>query len=81
MTRLHAAIRTVLQRGIANMGTTYRDFVGPFGEPGSNQEALRVWGQADQACPRCGTLIVKQRVAGRGTHLCPTCQPVDSPYY
>lgn len=73
---LYDAIRTVLQRGIANMGTSYRDFVGPFGEPGSNQEALRVWGQAGQACPRCGTRLVKGRVAGRGTHFCPTCQPL-----
>ena len=25
-------------------------------------------------CPRCGTEIVKSRVAGRGTYTCPSCQ-------
>ncbi|MBA3704127.1 MAG: hypothetical protein H0W79_15170, partial [Rubrobacteraceae bacterium] len=24
--------------------------------------------------PRCGTEIIKSRVAGRGTHSCPVCQ-------
>jgi formamidopyrimidine-DNA glycosylase len=72
--RLHAAVVAVLQRGIANQGTSYRDFVGPFGEQGSNQEDLRVWGRAGLPCPRCGTPIQKVRVAGRGTHLCPACQ-------
>ncbi|HEV7217122.1 MAG TPA: DNA-formamidopyrimidine glycosylase [Chloroflexota bacterium] len=74
--RLHGAIVAVLRRGIHNQGTSYRDFVGPFGEPGSNQEDLRVWRRGGQACPRCGTPIQKLRVAGRGTHLCPSCQRV-----
>ncbi|HEY8745118.1 MAG TPA: zinc finger domain-containing protein, partial [Chloroflexota bacterium] len=73
--RLHAAVVAVLRRGIANQGTSYRDFVGPFGESGSNQEDLRVWRRAGQPCLRCGTLIQKLRVAGRGTHVCSTCQP------
>ncbi len=73
--RLHAAVVAVLRRGIANQGTSYRDFVGPFGESGSNQEDLRVWRRAGQPCLRCSTLIQKLRVAGRGTHVCSTCQP------
>jgi formamidopyrimidine-DNA glycosylase len=74
ISRLHAAIGAVLRRGIANQGTSYRDFVGPFGEPGSNQEDLRVWRRAGQPCLRCGAPIQKLRVTGRGTHLCPVCQ-------
>ncbi|MBP7807386.1 DNA-formamidopyrimidine glycosylase, partial [Candidatus Saccharibacteria bacterium] len=27
-----------------------------------------------QACPRCQTTIIKLKVAGRGTHICPQCQ-------
>ena len=34
----------------------------------------RVFRREGQACPRCGTEIIKTRVAGRGTHLCPKCQ-------
>ena len=74
--RLHAAIVAVLRRGIENQGTSYRDFVGPFGDMGSNQEDLRVWRREGTPCPRCGTPILKVRSAGRGTHLCPTCQPI-----
>jgi formamidopyrimidine-DNA glycosylase len=25
-------------------------------------------------CPRCGTTIIKTRIAGRGTHICLHCQ-------
>ena len=72
--RLHGAIVAVLRRGIQNQGTSYRDFVGPFGDRGSNQEELRVWRQEGKPCPRCGSPILKVRSAGRGTHLCSTCQ-------
>jgi len=26
-------------------------------------------------CPDCGTAVVKLRAAGRGTYVCPSCQP------
>src|SRR5579883_2554599 len=42
--RLHAALRAVLRRGIANFGTTMRDFVNAFGEEGRNREHLQVYG-------------------------------------
>ena len=72
--RLHVAIISVIQRGIANLGTSYRDFVGPLGVRGSNFEELRVWGRAGALCPRCGRAIAKIRCAGRGTHVCLICQ-------
>jgi formamidopyrimidine-DNA glycosylase len=34
-----------------------------------------VHGRAGESCPVCGTTIAKTRVGGRGTYLCPTCQP------
>lgn len=34
-----------------------------------------VHGREGQPCPRCGTAIVKFQVNGRGTYLCPRCQP------
>jgi formamidopyrimidine-DNA glycosylase len=71
---LHRAVQMVLERGIANLGTSYRDFVGPCGQRGLNQEELRVWARTGQPCPRCGTPIHKLRSAGRGTHICPFCQ-------
>jgi formamidopyrimidine-DNA glycosylase len=37
-----------------------------------------VHGRAGEACPVCGTTIVKTRVGARGTYLCPVCQPEPS---
>ncbi|MGH2560407.1 MAG: zinc finger domain-containing protein [Thermomicrobiales bacterium] len=34
----------------------------------------RVHGRKDEPCVRCGTVISKIRVGGRGTYLCTTCQ-------
>jgi formamidopyrimidine-DNA glycosylase len=34
----------------------------------------RVHGREGQLCARCGSTIIKTRVVGRGTYLCPVCQ-------
>jgi formamidopyrimidine-DNA glycosylase len=72
--RLHRAIRAVLAQGIANEGTTFRDYLGAVGLPGRNQEQVGVFKREGKPCTRCRTLIVKTRVGGRGTHYCPRCQ-------
>ncbi|MBC7316124.1 MAG: DNA-formamidopyrimidine glycosylase, partial [Chloroflexi bacterium] len=48
-------------------------------EKGRHQEALAVYGRAGHPCPRCGAPIVYIRAGGRGTHLCPICQPLAPP--
>jgi formamidopyrimidine-DNA glycosylase len=72
--RLHAAIRAVLEQGIHNEGTSFRDYRGAVGQPGRNQLLVAVFRRTGQPCPRCGTPIVKTRIGGRGTHYCPQCQ-------
>jgi formamidopyrimidine-DNA glycosylase len=73
--RLHRSIRDALRAGIARQGTTLRDYRTPNGDAGSMQDELRVYGREGEPCPRCGTPITKTRTAGRGTWLCPHCQP------
>jgi formamidopyrimidine-DNA glycosylase len=73
--RLHRAIRRVLQRGIARQGASLRDYRTPSGEAGEMQHEFRVYGRDGGPCERCETPIAKTRVAGRGTHHCPICQP------
>ena len=75
---LHAAIRRVLSRAIANKGTTLRDYRDPQGKPGENQMALAAYGQQGEPCPRCGAPIVRCVVGSRGTHYCPVCQPLEA---
>ena len=60
--------------GIARHGATLRDYAQPNGAAGSMQHEFKVYGREDEPCPRCGSAIVKTRVAGRGTWYCPQCQ-------
>ncbi len=72
--RLHRAVRTTLQHGIARQGSTLRDYALPDGGSGSMQDEFKVYGRGGEPCDRCGTPIAKTRVAGRGTWFCPNCQ-------
>jgi len=55
-------------------GTTIRSYVNSQGEMGMFQQNLFVYGQEDEPCQHCGQLILKMKVGGRGTHVCPACQ-------
>ena len=72
--RLHKALTTVLRLSIEKGGSTDRNYVDAEGKRGSYLSFANVFRREGQPCPRCGTPIVKLRVAGRGTHVCPTCQ-------
>lgn len=71
---LYDSIRLVLQKGIAAGGTSFSDYRDARGEKGNFQEELQVYQQGGQECPRCGSIITKKKIAGRGTHYCPNCQ-------
>jgi formamidopyrimidine-DNA glycosylase len=73
-TRLHAAIRDILTIAVEGRGTTFNSYTDINGQAGGHQRALQVFHRQGEACPRCGTLIVKFVVGGRGTHICPDCQ-------
>lgn len=67
-------IRFVLELAIEKGGSTDRNYVSASGKRGSYLSFARVFRREGQACPRCSTVIDKIRVAGRGTHICPSCQ-------
>ena len=73
-TRLHRAIRAALRRGVELRGSTLRAYVTPDGTPGGMQHEFHVYGRAGEPCDRCGGLIERIVVGGRGTWLCPHCQ-------
>jgi formamidopyrimidine-DNA glycosylase len=72
--KLYQGIRQVLSEGIKNRGTSLRDYLDGDGNPGSNQEQLRVYNRKGLTCVKCQNMIVKMNFAGRGTHFCPICQ-------
>ena len=67
-------VREALEVGIANRGTTLRDFVDAEGRSGDNQAALLVYGRAGEPCRVCGTLIRRRVDAARSTFFCARCQ-------
>ena len=71
---LVAGIRAALEAGIANRGTTLRDYVDGEGGAGENQHALLVYGREGFPCRTCGALIRRRVDAARSTFFCPTCQ-------
>lgn len=72
--RLYVSIREVLAEAIRHQGTTIRDYLTGSGATGQFQHHLQVYGKTGKECTRCGSIITKVRVAGRGSHFCPECQ-------
>lgn len=73
--RIYQYTEKVLSEAVEQGGTTIRSYVNGEGEMGMFQQKLYVYGQEETACRYCGEIIVKLKVAGRGTHICPSCQP------
>ncbi|HVW22877.1 MAG TPA: bifunctional DNA-formamidopyrimidine glycosylase/DNA-(apurinic or apyrimidinic site) lyase [Candidatus Saccharimonadales bacterium] len=72
--KLYEELVFVLKLSIEKGGSTDRNYVNAEGKKGSYIDFARVFRREGQACPRCGNEVIKTRVAGRGTHLCPFCQ-------
>jgi formamidopyrimidine-DNA glycosylase len=76
LARLYEALRAVLLLSIEKGGSSDRNYVDAKGKKGSYLTFANVFRREGKACPRCGHEIVKLRVAGRGTHICPQEQKV-----
>lgn len=74
LTKLFDELIAVLKLSIEKGGSSDRNYVDARGRRGSYLSFAQVFRKDGQPCPRCGTIIVKIRVAGRGTHICPVCQ-------
>ncbi|MCH8193296.1 MAG: bifunctional DNA-formamidopyrimidine glycosylase/DNA-(apurinic or apyrimidinic site) lyase [Planctomycetes bacterium] len=68
-------IKSVLRRAIRAGGTTFSDFENAYGDMGRFRGRLNVYGRQGQPCKICGSLIERIVLNGRGTHICPQCQP------
>jgi formamidopyrimidine-DNA glycosylase len=74
---LYAELRSVMNLAIERGGSTDKNYVNAEGKRGSYMDFARVFRREGQACPRCGSTIIKFKAAGRGTHICPHCQRLD----
>lgn len=79
-TRLQAAVEENLAAGIEHRGTTFSLYRDLLGRKGHHQDHLKVFVRAGRPCPGgCGGKVVREKVGGRATFLCPACQPEDGP--
>jgi formamidopyrimidine-DNA glycosylase len=74
--KLREAIVKVLNEAIKHQGTSDRDeaYRQITGEKGQHQNYLWVYGRAGQKCRKCGGLIKRIAIGGRGTFFCSACQ-------
>lgn len=76
--RLHREIIATLSEAVDKGGSTIRSYINSQGQIGMFQLDLFVYDRKGEACKRCNTTLEKFKVGGRGTHICPTCQPFHS---
>ena len=78
-TTLLQSARLVMDKSIDSGGSTMATYVKADGTKGDYLEKFaQVFHRENQPCFICGTKIIKTKVAGRGTHICPHCQPVPT---
>jgi formamidopyrimidine-DNA glycosylase len=73
---LHSAIIRTLRESVEVGGSSIKSYVNGQGEIGLFQHQLNIYGRQSEPCKTCGSEIYKTVVGGRGTHICPTCQPL-----
>jgi len=72
--KLYQAINKIISLAIKYRGTTFSNYVDSRGQKGNFSKFLKVYGQQGQPCKNCRTILLKKKVAGRGSHYCPNCQ-------
>lgn len=75
--RLHTALVEVLHTSIGAGGTTFSDFRDLTGTNGNYGNAAWVYRRSGAPCRVCGTPIQRDRIGGRSSHWCPSCQSQD----
>lgn len=76
-TAIHNQTIAVLGQAVEKGGSTIRTYTNAFGEDGTMQDFHQVYDKTGEACSRCGAIIEKIQLGGRGTHFCPKCQRRD----
>ena len=74
--RLYRAIVEVLHEAVKHRGSTLSDeqYVDLHGKPGEFQLLHQAYAREGEACRRCRSPIVREKVGQRSTFYCPNCQ-------
>jgi len=74
--KLRNSIVKVLEDGLKYGGSSAADeaYIKPSGEAGEYQKHFRVYQRDGQKCLKCGGIVKRIKIGGRGTFYCPNCQ-------
>lgn len=72
--KLCRAVKEVLATSIKERGTTFRDFRDSYNMTGNFQNFLKVYGKTNEKCPNCGQILTREKIGGRSSHYCTSCQ-------
>ena len=72
--KLYKSIKKVLEKAIELRGTSDSDYRDTAGAPGRFQKVLKVYRRTGKKCPRCGTIVQREKIGQRGTFYGPRCQ-------
>lgn len=74
MRALYRAVINVLRQAIPARGSSVDAYLDIYGQAGVFVPKLKAYGREGKECRRCGIVIKKIQIAGRGSAFCPKCQ-------
>lgn len=72
--KLKKTIVDTLHWAINCGGSTISDFINASGEGGYFQANFKVYGKTGAVCPQCASTLQKEKIGGRASFFCNTCQ-------
>lgn len=71
---IYQAMKDILKEAIKARGSSMSDYRTLLGEKGGYQLISKVYRHEGEKCPNCGSIIQREKIAGRSAHFCPNCQ-------
>lgn len=71
---LYKHIVRILKLAIKKQGTSSKNYVDAYGNPGTYVPMLKVYGRQGKKCLKCKNEIQSLKLTGRGTNYCSKCQ-------
>lgn len=72
--KLYKGLRDALRRAIKLGGSSHQAFLRSGGEAGLYLKYAHAYHRDGEPCDRCGTIMKRINIFGRGAHFCPKCQ-------
>ncbi len=69
--------KVIIEKAISLGGTTIKSYTSSLGVTGKFQNNLTVHKRENEPCFICGTKIKNEKINGRSTYYCPSCQKGD----